>query len=68
MNELTLKKFLGQLQNVELSEYQKKLAEALLNYRTMHHFGGRRSGRTTVVDEVNKYLDKFFPGVGEREI
>jgi len=60
MSKPTLDEFIKFMEEnfpgVELTEYQKGLAEALIAYRIKHFEGGLRSGRTFVIDKVNSFF------------
>jgi len=70
MGKPNIEEFLGWVDDVELSDYQKELAEALIAYRVKHHSGGLGGGRTTVIEKVQEYIEDKYPGNGEvgREI
>ena len=64
MKQPNLDEFLEYLEKnngIELSEYQKNLAGALINYRVKHFSGGLRSGRTTVVNAIQLYFQNIYP-------
>ena len=61
MGKPNLEEFLKETQDIEFSDKQKKLAEALINYRTMHFSLGWRGGRTTVVNAVQAYFQRVYP-------
>ena len=61
MGKPNLKEFLKETHSIGFSSEQKKLAEALINYRTIHFSLGLRGGRTTVVNAVQAYFQNMYP-------